>query len=289
MFYRNSTKGTFSQKVIQSLEISAALSFSDFEVIAFIVSGHGKIYLKINDEEVVNFLYQSLSFYIPKGSSIQIKNLQEIPLELSLFSMSLSEHIVLNEVRTLCDNWAIKDNPTLSYLFKPFDYDRADYIAPDGSHCRLLVKGTQGDLAHFTQNPGQVSVAIKHQIIDEIWQIQSGQGEMWMKDANNEEVIFSLEPGIVFSIIENTAFQFRNTGDIPLTFIAVTMPRWPGNHIIDYVEGHWTAMPTITKDSSIVNNQPAITCTLNQPASMFSAITADPKSNLLDSFAYGSK
>jgi len=40
-----------------------------------------------------------------------------------------------------------------------------------------------------------------------------------------------------------TAFQYRNVGAEPLTFICISMPPWPGDHEATHLAGAWT--PTV--------------------------------------------
>ncbi|MBV9227755.1 MAG: cupin, partial [Chloroflexi bacterium] len=46
-------------------------------------------------------------------------------------------------------------------------------------------------------------------------------------------------PGTCFTIPVATHFQVRNTGSIPLCFIIVTMPPWPGEQEWVRVTDHW--------------------------------------------------
>ena len=48
-------------------------------------------------------------------------------------------------------------------------------------------------------------------------------------------------PALSLTIPLGTAFQFRAIGEAPLTFLAITMPPWPGAEEADRVEGRWTA------------------------------------------------
>lgn len=116
----------------------------------------------------------------------------------------------------------------------------ADVMAPDGSEVRLLASTAQGSMAHFTLAPGQVSRAIRHRTVTELWFVLSGQGSMWLATDTNESV-FDLLPGLSFEIAQGTKFQFRATGPEPLTAVAVTMPPWPGEAEAEFVAGRWQA------------------------------------------------
>jgi mannose-6-phosphate isomerase-like protein (cupin superfamily) len=113
-------------------------------------------------------------------------------------------------------------------------------MAPDGSQVQVLLQLQGGSLATFTLQPGQVSAAVTHRTVEELWFVTSGRGRMWRRDAVHEEVV-ALEPGLCLSVPLGTAFQFRNDGDMPLVAVAVTMPPWPGEGEAQVVTGPWSA------------------------------------------------
>jgi mannose-6-phosphate isomerase-like protein (cupin superfamily) len=113
-----------------------------------------------------------------------------------------------------------------------------DVLAPDGSEVRILVSGVQGSMAHFTLPAGQVSLAVVHRTVEEVWFVLSGQGEMWRKKGDDESVV-TLTEGLSLTIPVGACFQFRNTGDVPLKAVAVTMPPWPGMDEAYRVDGKW--------------------------------------------------
>jgi mannose-6-phosphate isomerase-like protein (cupin superfamily) len=113
-----------------------------------------------------------------------------------------------------------------------------DVLAPDGSEVRILVSGVQGSMAHFTLPAGQVSLAVAHRTVEEVWFVLSGQGEMWRKKGDDESVV-TLTEGLSLTIPVGACFQFRNTGDVPLKAVAVTMPPWPGMDEAYRVDGKW--------------------------------------------------
>jgi mannose-6-phosphate isomerase-like protein (cupin superfamily) len=116
----------------------------------------------------------------------------------------------------------------------------ADVIAPDGCEVRLLAQTARGSMAHFTLGPGQVSRAVAHRTVEEIWYFLSGQGRMWRRHGR-EEAIVELTPGVSLAIPLGTHFQLRNDGAEPLAAVAVTMPPWPGEDEAYLVEGRWRA------------------------------------------------
>jgi mannose-6-phosphate isomerase-like protein (cupin superfamily) len=115
-----------------------------------------------------------------------------------------------------------------------------DAIAPDGTLVRLLPVLRGGSLAHFELPAGAVSHAVTHKSVEEIWYFLGGRGEMW-RHFQGEARIVAVEPGLSLTIPLGTAFQFRATGEAPLTFLAITMPPWPGPQEAERVEGPWAA------------------------------------------------
>lgn len=103
-------------------------------------------------------------------------------------------------------------------------------IAPDGAEVRALAGGERSGLAHFTLAAGQVSVAVGHETVEELWHFVAGTGEMWRRPlgAPGDGVVVSVEPGVSLRIPPRTEFQFRATGDAALEAVGATMPPWPG-------------------------------------------------------------
>jgi mannose-6-phosphate isomerase-like protein (cupin superfamily) len=117
---------------------------------------------------------------------------------------------------------------------------RPDAVAPDGSDVRVLLRLARGSMAHFELAAGRTSRAVAHRTVDEIWYVVSGQGEMWRRQADQEQTV-PLEPGTCLSIPAGTHFQFRATEEGPLAVVAVTMPPWPGEDEAYEVPGPWPA------------------------------------------------
>ena len=116
--------------------------------------------------------------------------------------------------------------------------ERQDAVAPDGSEVRILLSLAGGGMAHFQLAGGQVSRAVRHRTVEEIWYIVSGSGEMWRSDGNSGDVAV-LSPGTCLTIPVGVSFQFRSLGVEPLAAVAITMPPWPGESEADMVEGLW--------------------------------------------------
>ena len=92
-------------------------------------------------------------------------------------------------------------------------------------------------MAHFTLTRGEVSKAIVHKTVDEVWYCVDGSGEMWREFDGKGEITL-LRTGTCVSIPVGTRFQFR-AGEADLKAVAVTMPPWPGEDEAVFVEGIW--------------------------------------------------
>jgi len=115
-------------------------------------------------------------------------------------------------------------------------------VAPDGSAVRPLLGLSGGTVAEFELAPGQVSTAVTHRTVEEIWYILRGRGEIWRRQGTRDEVA-SLKPGVCLTIPLGTHFQFRALGEGALTVLAITMPPWPGADEASPAAGPWT--PTV--------------------------------------------
>jgi mannose-6-phosphate isomerase-like protein (cupin superfamily) len=98
--------------------------------------------------------------------------------------------------------------------------------APDGSAVRpLCALPGAASFAHFELAPGQVSLAVSHATVQEIWYVVAGGGQMWRRDRATEEIT-ELAPGVCLTIPLGTSFQFR-AGPGGLRVVAATVPPWP--------------------------------------------------------------
>jgi len=105
--------------------------------------------------------------------------------------------------------------------------EAAEVPAPDGSAVRpLCVLPGAGSFAHFELVPGQVSQAVSHATVQEIWYVVAGSGQMWRSQDGRAEIT-SLDVGVCLTIPLGTAFQFR-AGQDGLRVVAATVPPWPG-------------------------------------------------------------
>ncbi len=110
--------------------------------------------------------------------------------------------------------------------------------SPAGAEVRLLMEGHTGGMIHSTVPPGQVNRATVHATVSEFWFILSGRGRIWRRDAAGEETTV-LRTGISIDIPVGTAFQYRCDGAVPLEFLCISMPPWPGSHEATIIEGTW--------------------------------------------------
>ena len=126
---------------------------------------------------------------------------------------------------------------TTSFSTKPLPI-APDVTAPDGSNVRILLQLAGGSMAHFELPPGKVSIAVAHRSIEEIWYFLQGEGEMWRKLGEQEEITL-VSAGLCITIPVGTHFQFRASGETALTAVAITMPPWPGPDEAYFVTGVW--------------------------------------------------
>ena len=117
-----------------------------------------------------------------------------------------------------------------------------DDVAPDGSDVRILLGLKGGGMAHFELGPNQVSTAVTHRTVEEIWFFVSGRGQMWRRDGSRTEIV-DVYPGVCLTIPLGVHFQFRSFGFEPLAAIGITMPPWPGEGEALVVAGEWR--PTV--------------------------------------------
>lgn len=117
-----------------------------------------------------------------------------------------------------------------------------DAVAPDGSEVRVLLSLAGGGMAHFALAPHQISRAVTHRTVEEIWYFVSGRGQMWRKQGDRASVV-DVDAGVCITIPLGTHFQFRADGPEPLAAVGVTMPPWPGEGEAIIVNGEW--QPTV--------------------------------------------
>ena len=88
---------------------------------------------------------------------------------------------------------------------------------------------SRGGLAIFSLPPNAVSKAVAHRTVKEVCYILSGNGRMWRKLGEQEEIA-ELGPGVSLTIPTGTHFQYRCDRHEPLNAIGATMPPWPGEN-----------------------------------------------------------
>ena len=117
-----------------------------------------------------------------------------------------------------------------------------DAKSPAGADIRYLMDGKTGNMIHSTVPAFQINRATVHTTVSEFWYILEGHGEIW-RDDGSERGITDLIPGVAIDIPVGTKFQYRNISDVPLQFICVSMPQWPGDSEATFIEGVWE--PTV--------------------------------------------
>jgi mannose-6-phosphate isomerase-like protein (cupin superfamily) len=118
-------------------------------------------------------------------------------------------------------------------------------VAPDGADVRVLLGVAGGGMAEFELPAGEVSTAVTHRSVEEIWYVVRGRGEMWRRQGPREDVV-RLEPGVCLTLPLGTHFQFRAEAAVALAVLGVTMPPWPGSDEAIVVAGRWR--PTLPRD-----------------------------------------
>ena len=110
-----------------------------------------------------------------------------------------------------------------------------DTTAPDGSEIRLLIyerhQATKASLVEVTLPAGQVSHPVWHQMVEEIWYVLEGQGQVWRCPPGDEPSAVepvSVGPGDALTIPTLWRFQFSAYAAAPLRFLCYTCPPWPG-------------------------------------------------------------
>jgi mannose-6-phosphate isomerase-like protein (cupin superfamily) len=116
--------------------------------------------------------------------------------------------------------------------------EKADTLAPDGSEIRFLPQVRGGSMVHCRLAVGQVTQAVRHPRVEELWYVLAGQGEIWRKQGEAEEIT-PLEAGTALTLIRETTFQFRNTGETALEILIVTLPPWAGAQDAIVEQNYW--------------------------------------------------
>jgi mannose-6-phosphate isomerase-like protein (cupin superfamily) len=116
---------------------------------------------------------------------------------------------------------------------------KADYLAPDGSEIRLLVKGERGDLAHCLLPAGKVSMPVKPRTVEELWYVLEGEGTVWRGREGEPDREDSIKPGDSLRIPVDVSFQFRASAKKDLKILITTMPPWPGKQEAVKGAGMW--------------------------------------------------
>lgn len=66
--------------------------------------------------------------------------------------------------------------------------EECEYLAPDGSEMRELVRSKGCNMAHCVLSPGIVSLATRNHPVEELWFILSGEGQIWRRMGEVEDI-----------------------------------------------------------------------------------------------------
>jgi mannose-6-phosphate isomerase-like protein (cupin superfamily) len=111
-------------------------------------------------------------------------------------------------------------------------------LAPDGSEIRLLGGVDGASLVHCRLPPGQVTQAVRHRTVEEVWYCIGGVGEVWRQAGAHSEIV-ELKASVSVTIPLGVEFQFRSTGAVALELVIATAPPWPGADEAIAVDGIW--------------------------------------------------
>ncbi len=98
-------------------------------------------------------------------------------------------------------------------------------VAPDGSTVRPLARCRDASHCHCVLDPGQVSVAVAHRTVDELWYCIAGTGEFYCQNLGPRPI--PIHAGSSWHVPRGESFQFKNTSVEPLQCIITTCPPWP--------------------------------------------------------------
>ncbi len=232
----------FDELTLSAGQITGVTQYSQKEAIFFVISGQGKVFLQHLHESAVYTLEPYVSFSILPGYIIDLYNTSESELKLAVFYMPTHDNLPIPSLGESHEHtWEVYQNPYFQARFKMLDIPRQK-LAPDGTKVYELIEGERGSLAIFEQNAGDISIAVKHEIVEEIWYVLSGAGQIWTKSREGgAEKIIEMHPGVVMSLPVQTHFQFRNTGLVSLRIAGLTLPSWAhANEPAPEVEGYWS-------------------------------------------------
>lgn len=111
-----------------------------------------------------------------------------------------------------------------------------DYPAPDKSDIRMLCVGETAGFCHCTLRAGQVSEAVKHRKVEELWYVLEGRGQVWREGHG----VVDVASGTSLVIPPKTAFQFRAHQSSPLMILIATIPPWPGRDEAEPTNAFWS-------------------------------------------------
>ena len=147
--------------------------------------------------------------------------------ELSRLVGARTEIVVINSFFTTCNGVC----PVMSSTLQKIQDAAGDRLGRD-----VVLISISVDPAHDT--PAKMRAYAKRMSAKRGWYFLSGEGEMWRKQGDREEVV-RVGYGVCLTIPLGTHFQFRTVGVEALVAVVVTMPPWPGEDDAFVVEAIW--------------------------------------------------
>ena len=113
--------------------------------------------------------------------------------------------------------------------------------ALDGSEIWVMTRVDGASSIHMRLPADQVSKALRHRTVSELWFFVEGEGQFWRAGVGVEDV----REGSTLNIPVGAGFQFRSVGERPLRAWIATIPPWPepDDDETVRVEGPWS--PTV--------------------------------------------
>jgi mannose-6-phosphate isomerase-like protein (cupin superfamily) len=232
--------GSFAHATVPPTTTSEAAVLRGATELFYVLDGDGELWRKGTGFEETTPLYRRRCASVPPDVSVQYRagsaGLQLLILTMPRWHRDYWQRSRVSFWPSATFVTAAPPDADAPWATKDLSTD-PDEMAPDGSEIRILVQTPSGQLTHCSLPPGEVSQAVRHKTINEIWHILDGQGEVWRSNGRSEVVDVSV--GTSLTIPVRTRFQFRNDGSTSLEILIATMPPWPGMSEAEPVEGLW--------------------------------------------------
>lgn len=231
--------GSIAHGTLPAKTIAQAITHQTVFETWFILSGHGTMWRRYQDQERVDELSEGMIIDLPLGTEYQFASDAE-PLVFVIVTMPPWPGA--GEACLLADqDWsarlaqtAISQHEGVAPLLAkkiPADYE---HMSPAGAEIRLLSHSAIGDVVHCTLRQGLISQGVTHKTVSEFWFVLAGEGQIWRRVQDNASVT-DLVPGVCIDIPLGTEFQYR-AGTEDLVFLCITMPPWSGADEARYLD-----------------------------------------------------